>query len=142
MDTIVCNLTAIPAAARGRHMSSAVQLFQATEAVQTLPDGYAFRLPNQSGMWLAAAQFIENERRCCAFFRFVLEVEPNNGAIWLRMTGQEGVKQLLETLFGDQPELAALTQLIQTGADAQLDQAVAQALPQFAGIIHTSPQAA
>ena len=129
MDTIVCDLTAIPAAARDAHMTNAAQLLQASEAVQALPDGYAFRLPNQAGMWLAAAQFIENERRCCPFFRFALEVEPDHGAIWLRMTGADGVKQLVETMFGEQINLAALTQLIQTGGDEQLGQ--------FAGIIQT-----
>jgi hypothetical protein len=48
---------------------------------------------------LRAAEFISLERLCCPFFNFVLEVEPESGPLWLKMTGQDGVKQFLQAEF-------------------------------------------
>ncbi|HEY9710052.1 MAG TPA: hypothetical protein V6D48_17730, partial [Oculatellaceae cyanobacterium] len=86
---------------------------------------------------LAIAKFIENERLCCPFFRFGLDVEPNSGPLWLRLTGGEGVKEILQTtLFDSIDEKEALKQLIHTGGDAHLDEAVAQTqLPLLKGVL-------
>ena len=45
-------------------------------------------------------QFIANERLCCPFFSFVLEVTPARGLIWLRITGRAGVKDFLQAELG------------------------------------------
>lgn len=74
-QTIVCDLTAIPTDMREQHLMNAPRIFQAAQEVRDLVDGYAFRLPNKAGMWLALATFVENERRCCPFYRFTLTVE-------------------------------------------------------------------
>jgi hypothetical protein len=39
------------------------------------------------------------ERLCCPFVRYTLEIEPNRGPFWLRMTGVEGVKEFLRMSF-------------------------------------------
>ena len=41
-----------------------------------------------------AAEFVTYERLCCPFFAFELEVEKENGAMWLKLRGREGVKDL------------------------------------------------
>jgi hypothetical protein len=41
------------------------------------------------------ATFIDLERRCCAFLRFRLTVEPGGGPIWLELTGPPGTRELL-----------------------------------------------
>jgi hypothetical protein len=125
---IACDLTAIPTNDRKQHILTVQQIFQAVQQAQELPNGYAFQLPNQPGMFMSLAQFVENERLCCPFYNFVLEVEPNGGPLWLRLTGTEGVKELLEVISGDLQE-AVRKQLIQTGDDVELDEAVAQAFP-------------
>lgn len=43
----------------------------------------------------AVALFIDRERRCCPFLRFGLEVEPEGGGLWLRLTGPDGVAEFL-----------------------------------------------
>lgn len=98
--TIVCDVTAIPADAREQHVRNAPRIFQAVEEIRELADGYEFRLPNEGGMWLALATFVENERRCCPFYRFGLTVEANNGPLWLALTGPEGSKELLTIALG------------------------------------------
>jgi hypothetical protein len=99
---IVCDLTAIPAAVREEHVVTSPRIFQAAQEIQELPNGYAFRLPNDPGMWMTLAKFVENERRCCPFWAFGLTVEPHGGPLWLQMTGAEGAKQLLEMAVSEQ----------------------------------------
>jgi hypothetical protein len=136
-ESLACDLTAIPAGVREEHVMSAPQLFAAAEEVQDLPNGFAIRFVNEPGRFLSIARFIENERLCCPFFNFGLELEPNNGPLWLRLTGAEGVKEMLQiTLFENIEDKQKLKGLIQTGGDAHLDEVVAQTpLPLLKGVL-------
>ena len=136
-QALACDLTAIPSDVREEHVLTASQLFAAAQEVQELRNGYAIRFLNEPGRFMAIAKFIENERLCCPFFNFGLELEPNNGPLWLRLTGGEGVKEILQTtLFDSIEDKEALKQLIQTGGDAHLDQVVAQtSLPLLKGVL-------
>jgi len=96
---IVCNLTALNAGQRERHQANAQQLFAAVQEIRELPDGFAFRLPAESAMILKAAEFITLERLCCPFFTFGVQLEGENGPLWLKLTGQGEVKQFLQTEF-------------------------------------------
>jgi hypothetical protein len=136
-ESLACDLTAIPAMVREEHVMSAPQLFGAAEEVQDMPNGFAIRFVNEPGRFLSIARFIENERLCCPFFNFGLELEPNNGPLWLRLTGAEGVKEMLQiTLFENIEDKQKLKGLIQTGGDAHLDDVVAQTpLPLLKGVL-------
>jgi hypothetical protein len=57
-------------------------------------------LPNESDMLVTTAQFIALERLCCPFFGFGIEVEPEGGAVWLSLTGREGVKPFIMAEIG------------------------------------------
>jgi hypothetical protein len=135
--SLACDLTAIPAGVREEHVITAPQLFALVKEVQELSNGFAIRFLNEPGRFMAIAKFIENERVCCPFFNFRLEVEPNSGPLWLRLTGGEGVKEILQTtLFDSIEDKTALKQLIQTGGDAHLDEVVAQVpLPLLTGVV-------
>ena len=66
-----------------------------------LTDGYAFRFPSD-GTWIAElARLIIFERECCPFLRFDLQLEPANGPLWLELTGPEGTKDFLQSLFSE-----------------------------------------
>jgi hypothetical protein len=96
---IACDLTAIKIEVRSTHVESARQLLnRGAQEVQELPDGFAFRYA--ADQYAQVTQFIANERLCCPFFSFVLEVMPANGPIWLRITGAEGVKDFLQSELG------------------------------------------
>jgi hypothetical protein len=96
---IACDLTAINADVRSTHLEAAKQLLNAgAREVQELTDGFAFRYAAEQ--YAQVTQFIANERLCCPFFTFVLEVTPGNGPIWLRITGQAGVKDFLQSELG------------------------------------------
>lgn len=96
-----CDMTAIPVDQRGAHLATINKLFQAVESVRELPDGYSFRLSNESSALLTAAEFIALERLCCPFFGFLLEIEREGGAFWLSLTGREGVKPFIMAEIGD-----------------------------------------
>jgi hypothetical protein len=136
-QVLACDLTAIPSDVREEHVVTAPQLFALAQEVQELPDGFAIRFLNEPGRFMEIAKFIENDRLCCPFFCFGLEVEPNGGALWLRLTGGEGVKEMLRvTLFDGIEDKTALKELIQTGGDAHLDEVVAQtSLPILKGVL-------
>jgi hypothetical protein len=92
---IACDMSAIEPGSRARHAATAGELFRAVEEIRELPGGYAFRLPNDSDVLLRVAEFVSLERLCCPFLSFALEVEPEGGPVWLRLSGREGVKAFI-----------------------------------------------
>lgn len=133
---LACDLTAIPSSAREEHVVTAPQIFQTAQEVRELSNGYAFRFLNEPGKLMAIAKYIENERLCCPFFNFELEVKPDGGALWLRLTGNQGVKELLRSGLLDDNQ-NDLKKLIQTDSDAHLDELVAQVpLPDLTGVLN------
>ena len=80
---------------RERYQIARQQLKSTLQEVQELPDGYAFRFSAETVNILNLAEYITFERLCCRFFKFELEVEREEGPVWLRLTGGEGVKEFL-----------------------------------------------
>ncbi len=92
---IACDLTAIDAEHRDAHLTQAAYLLQqVAQEIQELSDGYAFRFAPDDYSQVVA--FIANERLCCPFFTFVLEVPSAQQPLWLRITGQAGVKEFFQ----------------------------------------------
>jgi hypothetical protein len=131
---IVCDLTIFATTERTQMAATVPDLFWAVQKVQELPDGYAFQFPNEPGLFMSLANFVEHERQCCPFYSFALEVAPNGGPFWLRMTGGEGVKEFMQTAWTDLPG-AVSEQFIQTGPGDDLDEAIAQAAPILANVM-------
>jgi hypothetical protein len=92
---LACVPGAIPAADRPAHFALIRHLFgEVAEGREALADGYAFRFPPAALESLA--RFVANERKCCPFLTFVLEVSPAEGPLRLRLTGPEGTPAFLE----------------------------------------------
>jgi hypothetical protein len=90
-----CDLSAIAPDQRAAHQALAGELMrEALHERLELPDGYAFRFAAER--YDDITRFVANERLCCPFFAFTLEVTPEQGPLWLRITGREGAKALLE----------------------------------------------
>lgn len=96
-----CDMTAIEADQRGAHLETIKSLFGSIKEVSEMPNGYRFRLPNDSETLRRTSKFIALERLCCPFFGFSLEVEAGGGATWLSLTGREGVKPFILAEIGD-----------------------------------------
>jgi hypothetical protein len=131
---IVCDLTVFSAETRQQMAASLPDTFRAVQKALELPDGFAFQFPNEPGMFMTLANFVEHERQCCPFYHFALEAEPNNGSFWLRMTGGEGVKEFMEAVWTDISG-AVTNQLVQTGPSSDLDDVIAESTPILAGVM-------
>jgi len=90
-----CNMQAISAEERPRHLTVTGQMRQAIEEVGELPDGYAFRFAASQPSILLLSEFIARERACCPFFTFELVAERNEGPLWLSLRGREGIKEFI-----------------------------------------------
>lgn len=92
---LACDMSAIDPARREQHIATGKELFRAATDIRELSDGYAFRLPDEPGTLVRAVEFISLEKLCCPFLGFVIEVEPEGGALWLRLVGRHGVKAFI-----------------------------------------------
>lgn len=94
-SVLACVPGAIAPGERLAHFELAKELFheRALERV-ALPNGYAIRLPSDA--LDTVARFLVNERKCCPFMVFELTFGPESAPLWLRMTGPEGTKEVLD----------------------------------------------
>ena len=96
---IACNFGAIEPAQRGHHADTAERLFTAVIDITELADGYAFRLPLTTSVLQAAMTWITNERLCCPFLTFTLEIKQQ---FWLKLTGDSAeVKDFIRSTLVD-----------------------------------------
>jgi hypothetical protein len=65
-----------------------------------MADGYAIRFAAEQATILLVSEFIARERLCCPFLRFELIAEQEDGPLWLRLRGREGVKEFIEAELG------------------------------------------
>ena len=98
---IACDMSAIEPGQRAGHIATGGRVFGRAEEVRERPDGYAFRLPQESDTLRDAAEFISLERLCCPFLGFAVEVAPEGGPVWLRLNGREGVKPFIREEVGE-----------------------------------------
>ena len=96
---LACNLAAMTPAQQQQHDRIAEQLRRAVTQVKELPDGYAFRYASDPKLFIAAAKFITLESRCCPFFHFRLEQEPDSGPMWLFITGPKDAKSFIKAFL-------------------------------------------
>jgi hypothetical protein len=95
-----CRLDALTKEERERHLTLWKGLQASRQEVRELADGYAIRFPGDAKHLLDVAEFISRERRCCPFFTFEMEVSGEDKPLWLRLRGQEGVKEFIRTEIG------------------------------------------
>ena len=92
---LACDASAIALPDRSAHFELLDRLF-AELAVErgAVSGGYRFRF--DSGAFELVTDFVENERKCCPFLTFVVEVASSGGSIWLQVTGPEGTPDFLD----------------------------------------------
>lgn len=95
---LACNLKALAPEARVRHAKLTRAVFSAVAERRALDDGYQFRLDSAKVPIADLGQWIAWEHQCCPFFRFRMEVDEA-GALWLALSGGQGVKGFIEAEF-------------------------------------------
>jgi hypothetical protein len=79
-----------------KHLAEGRRLVAAAAERRELEDGWALRLPNDDATMVDFVRWSVEERRCCPFFTFAIEREPDPGALWIRITGPAGAKAVLD----------------------------------------------
>lgn len=65
-----------------------------------LPNGFAFCFPGNDAVLDELIAFIKTERLCCDFFIFGLTIEGDKSEIWLKLTGEQDVKEFITHEIG------------------------------------------
>lgn len=93
---LACDMTAIPAEQRPVHLANSRELFSRIDETRELPNGYEFRFADRPNVLRRLVDFVSLEKLCCPFLRFEIAVEAENGPVWLRLTGRDGVKEFIQ----------------------------------------------
>lgn len=86
-NQIICDLSVLAYEEREQHMQLTQEIFAKVSEVQETDIGYALRLPDEDGIILKLAAFINDDRRCCQFIHFDLTVKSYSKGIWLTLKG-------------------------------------------------------
>lgn len=78
------------------------------EGVEEREDGYTFLFAGTDESLLAVATFVSNERRCCSFADYGIDVSPPYGRTRLTVTGPEGTKAVFSEGLIDRLEAGTL----------------------------------
>jgi hypothetical protein len=96
---LACNMRVFTSAQRESHIQTTTELIQAVQSVQEVGNGYEFRFPNETEFISKIAEFISNERLCCPFLTFTLNVVSNREPVSLSLTGPLGTEEFLRAEF-------------------------------------------
>jgi hypothetical protein len=96
---IVCDPNALTAEQRERWMEIGTAMYKAVQEIEELPNGYALRLPGTSEMLILIAEDLTMDRLCCPFLSYTLEIQPDRGSFWLKITGSQDAKAFLKMSF-------------------------------------------
>jgi hypothetical protein len=96
---IACTPGALDATQRRRQTELLAIVRSKVLATAEFANGYAIQLPNDPATTVLAAEWASLERLCCAFAEFSIELRLDN-TLWVRVTGREGVKEVLAAEMG------------------------------------------
>lgn len=96
---LICVPGAIAPSERTAHFDLGRRLFvELAEERVELPSGIALRLAADN--FSEVARFVANERKCCPFLHIQVDIAPGGGPVWLRLTGPQGTRELIEAELG------------------------------------------
>jgi len=98
LPALACVVGAISPAERAGHFALLKRLFGEAvlerRNIASPEEGYAFRF--DADAFSDVSQFIRNERLCCPFLTFVVELSPRGGPLWLSLSGPGGTRAFLD----------------------------------------------
>jgi hypothetical protein len=94
-----CNLKALSPTERGHHLLLSVKLLAARRDIVEIEKGYEFQFSPTDVSLAELADWVNAESKCCPFFDFHLDLEQKGKLLCLRLTGEEGIKQFIQSEF-------------------------------------------
>ncbi|TMI08893.1 hypothetical protein E6H34_03640 [Candidatus Bathyarchaeota archaeon] len=95
-----CNMSALDQDQRKRHDILTRNLLAKHVEIEELADGYGLRFPNDRSLFTALSEWATLEQLCCPFLTLTIESQHDQGPIWLRVSGRDGVKDFLRAELG------------------------------------------
>jgi hypothetical protein len=96
---LACNMNVFTPIQREAHIQTTTKLIRAIQSVQEVENGYEFLFPNRTEFISKIAEFIANERLCCPFLEFTLNVGSHSEPISLSLNGPIGTQEFLRAEF-------------------------------------------
>ena len=96
---IACTLN--PATLKTRREGLLRSLVRQAEHREERTDGYRLRFAPSKETLTLIAGVISAERLCCRFLRFTLTVDPDEGPLYLNLTGPAGTREFVAALLGE-----------------------------------------
>jgi hypothetical protein len=94
---IACTLA--PGALEARRQGLLSDLLRRANAHEELADGHRFSFPASNDTLALITTAVAAERLCCRFLRFRITIEPDEGPLWVELTGPAGTREFLSALF-------------------------------------------
>jgi hypothetical protein len=93
-------MSALDPQQRKRHDLLTKDLLAKHLAIEELPDGYGIRFPYNLSLFTSLSEWATLEQLCCPFLTLTLELQRDQGPIWLKASGEDGVKDFLRAELG------------------------------------------
>jgi hypothetical protein len=100
VSSFYCNMSALNQDQRKRHDILTRNLLAKHVQIEELADGYGLRFPNDRLLFTALSEWVTLEQLCCPFLTLTIESQRDQGPIWLRVSGEDGVKDFLRAELG------------------------------------------
>ena len=94
---IACSLTDLELVERKNELRT--NIFSKAKKMEEVDDGYLFHFDDSDKMLPVLFEYILAEKECCPFFKQDISIYPGDeGVVW-KISGPEGVKDLLKDIF-------------------------------------------
>ena len=97
---LACNMDVFTPEQREAHVRTTTELIQGIQRVREVENGYEFQFANETELISRIAEFISNERLCCPFLEFNLNLISNQEPVSLSLRGPTGTQEFLRAEFG------------------------------------------
>lgn len=94
---IVCSLTDGELQERRKNVLGAIA--ESLIDFEELADGFRYRFPAEDAVLQNLMSVINLERKCCPFLNFKLNLEAGKNFVSLDLTGRQGTKEAISSLF-------------------------------------------
>jgi hypothetical protein len=84
---------------RVRHLMLTGKLIMLRNKIVELQSGYEFQFSPSTVSIADLANWVITESKCCPFFDFHIDLEQERRVLCLRLTGEEGVKEFIQSEF-------------------------------------------
>jgi len=96
---LACNMDVFTPEQREAHIQTTMKLIRGVQRVREIENGYELQFPNETEFISGIVEFISNERLCCPFLEFNLNIISNH-PVSFSLTGPVGTQEFLRAEFG------------------------------------------